>query len=100
MLPDFSGNFMFNSFGNLEVNPRAGLLALDFETGALLSLTGTARVIWDGRLVESFAGAQRLLEFQVTAGWLWSGILTGWSEAEPSPHLRGTGTWDDATRPA
>jgi uncharacterized protein len=97
-LPDFSGNFMFNSFGNLEVNPRAGLLALDFETGALLSLTGTARVIWDGLLVEAFEGAERLLEFRVEAGWFWRGILTGWSDAEPSPHLRGTGTWGEPPR--
>jgi predicted pyridoxine 5'-phosphate oxidase superfamily flavin-nucleotide-binding protein len=94
-LPDFSGNFMFNSFGNLEVNPRAGMLALDFETGALLSVTGTARVIWDGPLVEAFQGAERLLEFRVAAGRLWEGVLTGWSDAEPSPHLRGTGTWDE-----
>jgi uncharacterized protein len=86
-LPDFSGNFMFNSFGNIEVNPRAGILALDFESGALLSLTGTARVIWDGPRVEAFAGAERLLELEVAAGWLWRDVLTGWSDPEPSPHL-------------
>lgn len=92
-LPDFSGNFMFNTFGNLEVNPRAGLLALDFASGAVLSLTGAARVIWDGPAVEAFEGAERLLEFQVHRGWLWQGVLLGWSEPEQSPHLRGTGTW-------
>jgi predicted pyridoxine 5'-phosphate oxidase superfamily flavin-nucleotide-binding protein len=94
-LPDFYGNFMFNTFGNLEVNPRAGLVALDFESGAILSLTGTARVIWDGPQVESFEGAERLLEMEVEAGWLWRDILRGWSPAVPSPHLRGTGTWSD-----
>ena len=93
-LPDFYGNFMFNSFGNLEVNPHAGLLALDFESGSVLSLTGKARVIWDGPEVESFEGAERLLELEVTAGWLWRGILLGWSQAEQSPQLRGTGTWN------
>jgi len=92
-LPDFSGNFMFNTFGNLEVNPRAGLLVLDFDAGSLLSLTGTARVIWSGSAVQSFAGAERLLELQVDAGWLWHGIFEHWSEPEQSPHLRGTGTW-------
>lgn len=92
-LPDFSGNFMFNTFGNLEVNPRAGFLALDFTSGAVLSLTGTARVIWDGPAVAAFEGAERMLEFQVHSGWLWQGVLLGWSEPEQSPHLRGTGTW-------
>lgn len=79
MLPDYSGNFMFNSFGNLEVNPHAGLLALDFRAGALLSLTGTARVIWDDPRVALFEGAQRLLEFRVQSGWLWRGILQQWA---------------------
>ena len=92
-LPDFSGNFVFNTFGNLEVNPRAGLLVLDFESGAVLSVTGTARVIWDGPIVESFAGAERLLEMRVDCGWLWRGVLSGWTEAQASPHLRDTGTW-------
>jgi uncharacterized protein len=92
-LPDFSGNFMFNTFGNLEVNPRAGFLALDFDAGALLSLTGVARVIWTGPAVQTFEGAERLLEFRTQAGWLWRGIFEQWSAPELSPHLRGTGTW-------
>jgi len=94
-LPDFAGNFMFNTFGNLEVNPRAGFLALDFKSGAVLSVTGTARVIWEGPAVESFEGAERLLEFRVDSGWIWRGVLIGWTEPQQSPHLRGTGTWGD-----
>jgi len=78
-LPDYSGNFMFNSFGNLEVNPHAGFLALDFASGAVLSLTGKAREIWDGPEVTEFEGAERLLQFQVQSGWLWRGILLGWA---------------------
>ena len=97
-MPDFYGNFMFNTFGNLEVNPHAGFLALDFESGAVLSLTGTARVIWAGPQVDSFAGAERLLEIDVESGWLWRDILLGWSHAVPSPQLRGTGTWSDGAQ--
>ncbi len=92
-MPDFSGNFMFNSFGNLEVNPRAGLLALDFESGGLLSVSGNARVIWEGPEVDAFEGAERLLEFEVSEGLLWQGVLAGWSPPQLSPHLRQTGTW-------
>jgi len=96
-LPDFSGNNMFNTFGNLEVNPRAGLLALDFGSGAVLSLSGVAKVIWDPAAREAFAGAERLLEFRPRSGWLWRGVLRDWSAAEESPHLRGTGPWRPAT---
>jgi uncharacterized protein len=92
-LPDFSGNFLFNTNGNLAVNPRAGFLVLDFESGGLLSLSGTARVIWDGPELAAFAGAERLLEFRAERGWLWRGVFRDWSPAELSPQLRGTGAW-------
>ncbi|PDP87130.1 pyridoxamine 5-phosphate oxidase [Glycomyces fuscus] len=44
--PDYVGNAMFNTLGNLRLNPRAGLLVPDWETGGLLQLTGTARTLW------------------------------------------------------
>ena len=31
--PDYNGNSMFNTLGNLTVNPHAGLLFIDFESG-------------------------------------------------------------------
>ena len=40
---DFAGNSMFLSLGNLETDPRAGLLFLDWATGTTLQLTGEAR---------------------------------------------------------
>jgi predicted pyridoxine 5'-phosphate oxidase superfamily flavin-nucleotide-binding protein len=86
-MPDYSGNFLFNTFGNLEVNPSAGLLALDFESGNVLSLTGFARVLWDSPEVAAFEGAERLVEYRVERGMLWRGVASGWSRPELSPHL-------------
>lgn len=31
--PDYSGNTMFNTLGNIAVDPRAGLLLINFENG-------------------------------------------------------------------
>jgi hypothetical protein len=45
--PDYPGNKLFNSFGNLAVNPEAALLFPDFGTGRALYLSGTAEVDWD-----------------------------------------------------
>jgi predicted pyridoxine 5'-phosphate oxidase superfamily flavin-nucleotide-binding protein len=45
--PDYPGNNLFNSFGNLAVNPEASLLFFDFGTGRTLQLSGTAEVDWD-----------------------------------------------------
>jgi uncharacterized protein len=44
--PDYPGNNMFNSFGNLAVDPAAALLFADFGTSRTLQLSGTAVVEW------------------------------------------------------
>jgi hypothetical protein len=49
--PDFLGHFMFNTLGNLMVEPRAGLLFADFNTGDLLFAAAWAEIIWDGPVV-------------------------------------------------
>ena len=45
--PDYPGNNMFNTLGNLVGHPRAGLLFVDFERGDLLQLTGRAKIRWE-----------------------------------------------------
>ncbi len=93
-VPDFSGNLHFNTFGNLQLNPRAGLLFVDFDQGDLLYLTGTATVIWEGPEVEAYAGAERLLRFKLEQGYHAAGSLPlRWSGPEFSPFLEPTGGW-------
>jgi uncharacterized protein len=41
-IPDYPGNNMFNTLGNLVAYPRAGLLFVDFEQGGVLQITGRA----------------------------------------------------------
>ncbi|PIL29435.1 hypothetical protein GSI_08377 [Ganoderma sinense ZZ0214-1] len=41
-LPDFSGNRLMTSLGNIEATPLAGLSIVNFETGDVLYLTGDA----------------------------------------------------------
>ncbi|NJM74135.1 MAG: pyridoxamine 5-phosphate oxidase [Scytonema sp. RU_4_4] len=65
VFPDYSGNNMFQTFGNLIVNAGAGLLFIDFEQGHTLQLTGKAKIIWDAERLNEFAGAQRLVEFDI-----------------------------------
>ncbi|WP_433353139.1 pyridoxamine 5'-phosphate oxidase family protein [Microtetraspora malaysiensis] len=60
--PDYVGNSMYMTLGNLQLSPAAGLLFLDWTTGDALHLTGRARVDWDPGDVP---GAQRLVEFDV-----------------------------------
>jgi uncharacterized protein len=93
-VPDFSGNHHFNTFGNLELNPQAGLLFLDFAHGHLLYLTGTAEVIWEGAEVNAYEGAERLFRFHLHQGYRVEGSLPWrWSGPEFSPFLDRTGPW-------
>ncbi|NEQ43752.1 MAG: flavin-nucleotide-binding protein [Leptolyngbya sp. SIOISBB] len=94
-VPDFTGNGFFNTFGNIEVNPRAGLLFIDFDQGNLLYLTGRAEVIWDGDPeIERYAGAERLFRFHLTTGvHVAGGLPLSGSPTELSPFLKETGPW-------
>ncbi|NJQ01634.1 pyridoxamine 5'-phosphate oxidase family protein [Streptomyces zingiberis] len=65
--PDYTGNAMFLTLGNLLLNPAAGLLVPDWATGASLHLSGTARTVWDAAEIARTPGAQRLVEFSVEA---------------------------------
>jgi hypothetical protein len=65
--PDYTGNAMFNTLDNLEVDARAGLLFLDWGTGTTVQLTGTARTDWDSAAAAALPGAQRVVDFTVTA---------------------------------
>jgi predicted pyridoxine 5'-phosphate oxidase superfamily flavin-nucleotide-binding protein len=53
---DYPGNSMFLTLGNLEADPRAGLLFLDWVSGSVLQLTGGARTQYaaDGRRTVRF----------------------------------------------
>jgi uncharacterized protein len=93
-IPDFVGNFYFNTLGNLEVNPLAGLLFIDFAQGDRLYLTGRAEVIWSGAEVSAYAGAERLLRFTLDRGYrVAGGLPLRGSEPEFSPYLERMGTW-------
>ncbi|KLA31694.1 pyridoxamine 5'-phosphate oxidase family protein [Bacillus cereus] len=67
VFPDYSGNMLFNTLGNIIENPNVGLLFFDFANGDTLQLTGKASIIWDvdESSLSRFPGAQRLIQFQL-----------------------------------
>ena len=79
-VPDFVGNRFFNTLGNLVVNPRAGLLFIDYHEGHLLQLTGKAEPLFDGEL--------RAMRITVEQGW-WRphALPLRWSTPEPAPQF-------------
>jgi predicted pyridoxine 5'-phosphate oxidase superfamily flavin-nucleotide-binding protein len=96
-LPDFRGNFLFNTLGNIVANPRAGLMVIDFASGDAVSLTGRGEVVFDGPELAAFVGAERLLRLRVGEGVLLPGALPfRWSGPAFAPQLARTGSWDAA----
>ena len=56
-IPDYDGNGQYRSWGNVRVNPRVGLLFVDFETPKRLRVNGTAVISADDPLLGEFPGA-------------------------------------------
>lgn len=98
VVPDFAGNAMFMTLGNFELDPRAGVLFIDWDSGDLLTLTGRATTIWDGDpLLQGFEGAERAWRFEIEEGLLLRDALPlRASFGDWSPNSLITGTWDEA----
>jgi predicted pyridoxine 5'-phosphate oxidase superfamily flavin-nucleotide-binding protein len=88
-VPDYSGNNFFNTIGNLLLEPRVGLLFIDFDSGDLLYVGAQAEVVWDGPEVPAFRGARRLLRFYVKDVRRTANVLPfRWSPVQYSPKFR------------
>jgi predicted pyridoxine 5'-phosphate oxidase superfamily flavin-nucleotide-binding protein len=86
--PDYMGNFLFNTLGNLQANPHAGLVFPHFESGDVLTLTGDTHIVWSGPELSAFEGAERLVRVRVRSGKLLCAALPfTWSHAELAPEF-------------
>jgi len=93
-IPDFAGNLFFNTLGNLQLNPVAGLLFIDFESGDVLQVAGRTELILSGEQVAEFEGAQRL--WTVTVEQVVrrpAALALRWQFAQFSPFSLATGRW-------
>ncbi|MBG0813520.1 pyridoxamine 5'-phosphate oxidase family protein [Planomonospora sp. ID82291] len=82
--PEYAGNLMYMTLGNLELDERCGLLFLDWETGDALHLTGRARV---GEDPAGVPGAERHVAFDVDeAVRIGGAVPLRWVSGEHSRH--------------
>jgi len=99
LVPDFTGNSYYNTLGNLVLNPRCGLLFLDFAAGTTVHVAARAEILWEGPEVRRFAGAERLVRFTVleclTAA---HAVPLRWRFREYSPFLGPLGSWGEAEK--
>lgn len=82
--PDYRGNSMFMTLGNIDANPHCGLLIPNWRTGSTIQLTGSARIDWSHD--NDVAGAQCSIDFTVTElVELTEASPLRWGDAELSP---------------
>jgi len=65
LMPDYAGNNMFQTLGNIAADPRVGVLFVDFDTGTTLQLTGRGRLLWDPADLVGLRGAARAVEVRI-----------------------------------
>ncbi len=68
LVPDYVGNNFFNTLGNLVLDPRAGLLFLDFQRGHAVHLTARAEVVWRGDETQIWGEGDRMLRLTLVRG--------------------------------
>jgi predicted pyridoxine 5'-phosphate oxidase superfamily flavin-nucleotide-binding protein len=94
-IPDFSGNFLFMTLGNFVINPKAGLLFIDFQSGDLMMLTGSVTILAeDDPEIKDIQGAERGWTFTLEHGVRIENALPFQFEfGEYSPRSLATGRW-------
>jgi hypothetical protein len=65
VFPDYDGNGMFRSLGNISVNPQVGLLFINFEQPGRIRVNGMASLQYDKALLAAHPGAQVLVRVEV-----------------------------------
>jgi predicted pyridoxine 5'-phosphate oxidase superfamily flavin-nucleotide-binding protein len=66
--PDYDGNGMFRSLGNIEVNPHVSLLFIAMHgRPRRLRVVGTAKVLSEDSLLQSTVAAQLMVRVEVRA---------------------------------
>ena len=64
-LPSYDGNGMFRSLGNIVVNPKVGLLFIDFDQRTRMRVNGIASIVDDAASLTAFPGAQAVVRVEV-----------------------------------
>ncbi|KAL7911894.1 hypothetical protein GGI35DRAFT_301446 [Trichoderma velutinum] len=89
--PEFSGNRLYQSLGNLKVNPLIGIVVPDFVTSDVLYLTGSATILVGKDASELLVRTQLAVKISTTdarfvrSGLPFRGIPIEYSPYNPPP---------------
>ena len=70
LFPNYDGNGMFMSAGNIQAKSKIGLLFIDFQTPQRIRVRGNAKCIKEGPILKSYPGANLVMELTVSNVWV------------------------------
>ena len=89
VFPEYSGNRFYQTLGNLQITPRAGIVFPDFETQDVLYVTGTTEIIIGKAAAALLPRSNLVVKVNVSAarfvqrGLAFQGIQTEYSPYNP-----------------
>ena len=78
LIPDYKGNSMFNTLGNIHQYPKAGIIIPDFDNARVLQLTGLADILWDQLDDTNHSGGSKRF---------WTLKVEAWQETPIAKHI-------------
>ncbi|HCC43127.1 MAG TPA: pyridoxamine 5'-phosphate oxidase [Gammaproteobacteria bacterium] len=88
VFPNYDGNGMFLSMGNVEASIKVGLLFVDFEIPQRIRVRGEATCLREGSILKSYPGANLVVEVNITDVWVnCPRYIHPMQTTEPSPYL-------------
>ena len=88
VFPNYDGNGMFLSMGNIDATAKIGMLFIDFETPNRIRVQATARVSEDDPEMERYPGATMLVRAKVDKVYLnCARLIHKHARIEASPYV-------------
>jgi NAD(P)H-flavin reductase len=85
--PEYSGNRLYQTLGNLRTNPRAGYVIPDFNTGDCLYISGTTEVLFGKDAEDLLPRSNVVVKVTVLAArFVEKSLAFRGIEGEPSPY--------------
>ncbi|KAL8889770.1 MAG: hypothetical protein Q9215_003012 [Flavoplaca cf. flavocitrina] len=85
--PEFSGNRLYQTLGNLQTTPKAGIVVPDFDSGDVLHLTGTTEILVGKEAADLLPRSNVAVKVEIEdARFIQNGLTFRGTAGEPSPY--------------
>ena len=85
--PEYSGNRLYQTLGNLYLDPRVGIVIPDFDTGDVLYMTGTTKILFGKDAAMTLPRSNLAVQIRVDAArYVQNGLAFRGSPGERSPY--------------